>query len=309
MEAKIADLEARKKRLIREKRRNRLKRRFIIFIFLFVCTAVIFTVLKAPFFSVKTIVCVGQETLNEKQIIKIAGAETGANIFSTSVKAMKRRLSENPNIEQSNVRRIYPNKIKIWVRESKAFAFVESGGLLLLVDKNGQIIKVEEQKEGKKAEDLAWLEGFEPKSTKLGEYITDSKNPVHQKTFECIGIMDKLKMLDKVTSISAADLSDIRVDYDNRLYIMLGSYDKMEYKLTFINKVISQNLSEYEKAILDYRGEKLYVGPRTTEESKQAENKVTEEQESPEGIETEKPEPDKPEETGNNGGEKQPEQN
>ncbi len=306
METKITDLEARKKQLIKKKRRNRLKRRFIIFIFLFVCTAVIFTVLKAPFFNVKTIVCVGQETLNEEQIIKIAGAETGVNIFSTSVKAMKRRLSENPNIEQSNVRRIYPNKIKIWVKESKAIAFVESGGLLLLVDKDGQIIKVADQKDSKKADGIARLEGFDPRSTKLGEYIIDSKDPVHQKTFECIGIMDKLKMLDKVTSISAADLSDIKVDYDNRLYIMLGSYDKMEYKLTFINKVISQNLSEYEKAILDYRGEKLYVGPRTAEDPEQAENKEAETAENsegaetvnPEGAETEKPED---EETADNG--------
>ena len=304
VETVIADLQARKKQLIKKKRRNRLKRRFIIFIFLFVCTAVIFTVLKAPFFNVKTIVCVGQETLNEGQIIKIAGAETGVNIFSTSVKAMKRRLSENPNIEQSNVRRIYPNKIKIWVRESKAAAFVESSGLILLADKDGQIIKVVDQKDSKKADGLARLEGFEPKATKLGEYIIDRKDPVHQKTFECIGIMDKLKMLDKVTSISAADLSDIMVDYDNRLYIMLGSYDKMEYKLTFINKVISQNLSEYEKATLDYRGEKLYVGPRTAEEPEQSENKENGAAENSEGTETVNPEgteTEKTEQTENNG--------
>lgn len=282
MTAEVTEFEARKKQLIKKKRRNRLKRRFVIFVFLFVCTGIIFTVLKAPFFDIKSIVCVGQQTLSEEQIVKIAGAQTGVNIFSSSIRAMKRRLSEDLNIEQCNVRRLYPNKIKIWVRESKAFAFAEGGGLLLLVDKNGQIIKIAEKNETDKIQGLARLEEFEPKSTKLGEYITDIKNPVHQKTFECIGILDKLQMLDKVTSISAADLSDIKIDYEDRLYIMLGSYEQMEYKLTFVKKVISQNLSDYEKAVMDYRGKKLYVGPRNQEEphnpedEKESENKATE---------------------------------
>ena len=72
-------------------------------------------------------------------------------------------------------------------------------------------------------------------------------------------------MIDKVTKITASDLSDIRIDYQDRLYILLGSYEQMEYKLTFIKKVISENISEYESALLDYRGKNLYVGSREEE--------------------------------------------
>ncbi len=265
MTAEITDLQKKKKQLIRKKRRNRIKRRLVVFAFLFVCTAIIFTVLKAPFFNVKSILCVGQETLTEEQIIKIAGAKTGANIFSTAVKTMERRLNEDPNIETCNVRRLYPNSIKIWVREANALAYVQSNGLFLFVDKAGQIIKIADQKETEVTKGIARLDGIEPVTTKLGEYIFAADDAVHQKTFECMEILTKLEMIDKVSMISAADLSDIKVDYDERLFIMLGSYEKMEYKLTFVKKVISQNLSDYEKAILDYRGQKLYVGPRTTD--------------------------------------------
>ena len=288
MTAEITDLQKKKKQLIKKKRRNRFKRRLVVFAFLFVCTAIIFTVLKAPFFNVKSILCVGQQTLTEEQIIKIAGAKTGSNIFSTAVKTMERRLSEDPNIETCNVRRLYPNKIKIWVREAKAVAFVESNGLFVFVDKAGQIIKIADKKDSEKTKGVARLDGVEPVSTKLGEYIFAADDPVHQKTLECMDILTKLEMIDKVSMISAADLSDIRVDYDERLLIMLGSYEKMDYKLNFVKKVISQNISDYEKAILDYRGQKLYVGPRTTDKPQQ-ENESgqgTENAESKENAET-----------------------
>lgn len=269
MTAEITELQKKKKQLIKKKRRNRIKRRLVVFAFLFVCMAIIFTVLKAPFFNVKSILCVGQHALTEEQIIKIAGAKTGANIFSTAIKTMERRLNEDPNIEICNVRRLYPNQIKIWIREAKALAYVEYNDLFLFVDKTGQIINVADKKETEKTKGIARLDGIEPVTTKLGEYIFAAADPVHQKTFECMEILTNLEMIDKVSMISAADLSDIKVDYDERLFIMLGSYEKMEYKLTFVKKVISQNLSDYEKAILDYRGQKLYVGPRTEDKPKE----------------------------------------
>lgn len=272
--AGVSEFEEKKRQLIKKKRRNRIKRRMIIFAFLFICIGIIFTVLKAPFFNVKTIVCVGQQELTEEQIIKIAGAKTDVNIFSIGVKNMKSRLAENPAIEESNVRRLYPNKIKIWVRESKAFVYAESGGKYLLADKNGQVLKLLDAGDNGAVTGLARLDKFEPQIVKPGEYIFEQDNPVHKNILECMRVLDKLELLDKVTVIEASDLSDIRIDYQDRLYIMLGDAERLEYKLTFAKKVISENLSEYEKAILDYRGEKLYVGPRVEEEQPIAEEEA-----------------------------------
>lgn len=261
------EFERKKQQLKKKKRRARAKRRFVVFVFLFVCIGIIFTVLKAPVFNVKSIVCVGQDELTEEQIIKIAGAKTDVNIFSTGISAMKRRLAENPAIAECNVRRLFPNKIKIWVRESKPALAIRSGEGFLLADSNGKIIKIVEGKAAEIAESLAKLEEFEPATATLGGSIYKQDDVVHTKTAECVSILAELEMLDKITMISAADLSDIKLDYQDRLYIMLGTYDQMEYKLTFIKKVISESLSEYEKANLDYRGKNLYVGPRVDEDA------------------------------------------
>ena len=265
-----------KKKMTRKKRRIRMKKRFIVFLFLLACSAIILTVLKAPFFNVKTIICVGQQNLTEEQIIEIAGAKLNVNIFSSGVKTMKKNLWANPAIEDCNVRRLFPNKIKIWVRESKAVTCVEVDGLALLCDRDGQIIKVVDARDTEAIGKVARLTEFNPAAKKVGESIIDPQNASHKKTFECVAILNKLEILDKVTAISAENLSDIRLVYDDRLDILLGDYDRMDYKLTFIKKVIQENLSEYEKAILDYRGKNLYVGPRTTAEEEKTDDENAE---------------------------------
>ena len=260
------EFDERKKQLLKKKKKNRLKRRFIVFAFLFICAAVIFTVLKAPFFNIKTIICVGQETLTEEQVIQIAGVKPDANIFSTGVKAMKRRLAGEPRIAECNVRRLFPNKLKIWVREAKTAAYVEGSAGIIHIRETGQIIRITDPKEEKPK--AAKLLDFTPASELLGENVIAEDNAADKIVLECIGLLKDLEMLEKVTSISVADLSDIRIDYEDRLYILLGSYEDIEYKLTFVKKVISENLSEYEKALLDYRGQNLYVGPRENPDEK-----------------------------------------
>lgn len=264
--AEVADFEAKKKQIIKKKKRARAKRRLIVFMFLFVCVGIIFTVLKAPVFNVKGIMCVGQQELSEEDVIRIAGAKTDVNIFTTGVKVMKRNLAENPLIAESNVRRIFPDKIKIWVREAKPVLMAEMGSSIILADKNGQIIKTIEKDRLQDGITVARLEGFESASNVPGESIYKKDDAVHGKISECAEILQRLEMLDKVTMISASDLSDIRIDYEDRLNILLGDYENMDYRLTFVKKVISENLSKYEKAVLDYRGKNLYVGPKDEEQ-------------------------------------------
>jgi|GEM_PF-2558549 len=264
--AEIADSEAKKRQIIKKKKRAKAKRRLIVFLFLFICVGIIFTVLKAPVFNIKGIMCVGQQELSEEDVIRIAGAKTGVNIFTTGVKIMKRNLAENPLIAESNVRRIFPDKIKIWVREAKPVLMAEMGSSIILADKNGQIIKTVEKDRLQDGIAVAKLNGFEPASNVPGESIYKKDDAVHSKISECAEILQRLEMLDKVTMISASDLSDIRIDYEDRLNILLGDYQNMDYRLTFVKKVISENLSKFEKAVLDYRGKNLYVGPKNVEQ-------------------------------------------
>ncbi|MBQ9757797.1 MAG: FtsQ-type POTRA domain-containing protein [Clostridia bacterium] len=261
------ELEQKKRRLMKEKRKQRRKRRVIVFVFLFVCIGIIVAVLKAPFFNIQAVYSVGQSQMSESEILEIAQVKTGVNIFSTNLKIVQKRLSANAEIEESSVRRIFPNKIKISVKEAKPIAYIKNEDKLLFIDKWGKIIKVltEDDEEKPAAPELC---GIQAVSDVPGEQFAASGDARAEVLFGCIPVLSETGLLDKLNYISLADLSDIQLDYENRLYMMLGSYENIDYKLKFVKKVIDENISEYEKALLDYRGDKLYVGRRETPEEK-----------------------------------------
>ncbi len=274
------EFEQKKRELMKKKRKNRAKRRVIVLLFLIVCVGIIFAVFKAPFFNVKTVFCVGQQNMAETEIVKLADVHTGTNIFSVNLRAVKKRLASNPMIAETNVRRIFPNKIKIWVKEAKMVAYVEKDGKYLMLDQNGQIIKVLTGEDAKTAPKAARLSGIEMVSQKPGEYIAAPDDQRAIKLFECMEDLSELEMMDKVNYINFEDLSNIEIDYESRLFMLLGSYEKLDYKLKFVKKVIDDNISEHEKALFDYRGDKLYVGPREeTEESEEKEENATQDKE------------------------------
>ncbi len=264
-EAQNNELEQKKRKLMKEKRKKRRKRRFIVFVFLSVCIGIIVAVLKAPFFNIQAVYSVGQSQMTESEILEIAQIKTGVNIFSTNLKIAQRRLDSNAEIEEAIVRRIFPNKIKISVKEAKPIAYIKKNDKFLFIDGWGKIIKVlgVDDEEKPIAPELF---GVEAVSEIPGEYFAAVGDSRAEVLFDCLPTLSETGLLEKLNYISLADLSDIHLDYENRLYMMLGSYENIDYKLKFVKKVIDDNISEYEKALLDYRGEKLYVGRRETPE-------------------------------------------
>ena len=266
-----------KKEIMRKKRHKiRVKKRLVVFVFIVLCTAVIVTVLKAPFFNIASIECTGQEKLSSEYILSVAKVKTGGNIFSVNVEAAKRSVAAIPAVAEANVQRIFPDKIRITVKECTEAAFVKSGGNLFVIDPKGKIIRAVPDDEAGRPE-ISEILGIAPISEKPGEIISDEKDIVAQQAYECIGLLNELGMLGKVKVIDLRNLSDFRIGYDNRLEIYLGGCENMDYKLKFIRKVIEENISEFEKAKLDYRGDKLYVGALDEEIPVDGENEPAEE--------------------------------
>lgn len=263
-----AETEQKKRELMRKKRKMRMKRRMTVFMFLVICIGIIAAVLKAPFFNIETVYCIGQQNMTEKEILKLADVKTGVNIFTTNIRAITKRLDDNPEIEEATVRRVFPDKIKIRIKEAKPVAYLEMKGRLLLIDSKGKIIKLLSGEEAKTPPPIALIQGIEPVNQKAGGYIAERGDAKAEELFDCIETLSEVEMLDRISSINVQDLSDVQLDYDNRLHILLGDCEKMDYKLKFIKKVISESISDYEKAILDYRGEKLYAESLVEEEEK-----------------------------------------
>jgi hypothetical protein len=259
--ATVSETDDVKRKMLKKKRKNRIKRRMTVFVFLVACIGIIVAVLTAPFFNVKTAYCMGQRNMTEAEMLQMAQIQTGKNIFMGNIRTVQKRLAENPEIAEVRVHRVFPDKIKIEVVEAKPVAYVGYDSQFLMINLDGKIIKVLQDEE---MSGVAKIEGIGVVSTEPGTQIAAEDDARAGKLFECMNVLSQLEMLDKTNYINFADLSDLQLDYENRLFMLLGGYENMEYKLKFCKKVIDDSISEYEKALFDYRSDKLYVGPRET---------------------------------------------
>lgn len=254
--ASDSGLEVRKQQLKKKRKTQRLKRRFYIFMLFFIAIGTVTVLLKAPFFNIREVICVGQERLSEKEILSTARIAEGQNIFLTNISGLKERVAAIPFVSESNARRIFPDKVKIWVREAVPTFAVEKDGKFIICDVNTKVLEVTEENK----DNLCILTISADKEAKPGEQYVDAKEPQGKKLLELIGIMENLDMTKYLNNIDFSDISDIIILYDSRLRIKIGNTNDMEYKLKFINKVINEKISKYEKATVDYTGDKLYVG-------------------------------------------------
>ena len=262
-----------KKALMRKKRRVlKAKRRLAVFAVFFVMVGGAAAVFKAPVFNIKEIVCVGGEKLSEQEIIKASGVKKGSNVFLANIGEIKQRISKIPYVSEYNARRIFPNKIKIWIREAKPAFVVKTGKKYAVCDTGGKVLELAD----KNKEDICELiipDKIEPAA---GKMLGNADDPKFRKITECINLLENINMLKKTNTIDFSDISDIILYYDGRLKIKLGNASELDYKLRFAEKVIRENISDVEKATVDYTGDKLYVGPYDEGEPDAAEEKSAE---------------------------------
>lgn len=262
-----------KKALMRKKRRVlKAKRRLAVFAVFFVMVGGAAAIFKAPVFNIKEIVCVGGEKLSEQEIIKASGVKKGSNVFLANIGEIKQRISKIPYVSEYNARRIFPNKIKIWIREAKPAFVVKTGKKYAVCDAGGKVLELtDKNKEG--ICELVISDKIEPAA---GKPLGNADDPKFRKITECINLLENINMLEKTNTIDFSDISDIILYYDGRLKIKLGNASELDYKLKFAEKVIRENISDVEKATVDYTGDKLYVGPYDESEPVAAEEKSAE---------------------------------
>lgn len=250
----------RQKQQQRKKRKRRKRRRsMLIFLFLVICVSIVAGLFYAPFFNITQAYCVGYETLAEEDILKAAAVPIGANIFQTNVGELKRRVAAIPYVEMSNVRRVFPNKIKIWVRECQPAAYIQLGEQFVVINEDGRVLEL---RADNGAYALPVLSGMDISEAVPG---TSLRETVGSDKFDItIGVLNDLKdagLLERTNQVDMLHLKDIKIRIEDRIDLRIGSHENFAYKLTMINKILADNISAYEKAVFDFRGDKLYVRP------------------------------------------------
>lgn len=268
-----------------------------------------------PAFRVTEVYSEGNQRISQEEIVKKAEVTIGRNVLLQNLSGIKERVSQIPMVEEVKVRRVFPDKIRIWIQERVPAAYLYDGdNSCTVIDIKGRVLEViegkpvaamrefytpvpvekikeeekkEKPKEEEKTEESEELEeppkekqekpeapvvkepkraysvpfvvGLKPHKPQVGKKV-DSKEreklATVQKTFSAL---EDAGILVRSTYMDVTDLSDVILVVENRLEIHMGELRNMEYRAQFLATVIREKISATEKAVMDYRGNDVYV--------------------------------------------------
>lgn len=133
-------IDNREKRPPRKKKRK--KKNYLLRLFLLICFSfLLYLFLSSSVFDIQEITVENSSYYTNEQIISIAGAKTGGNIFASRTSKMKDKLLLDPYIKNAKVSRRLPGKININVQERVEAAYLTYREDYIIIDNEGIVLR------------------------------------------------------------------------------------------------------------------------------------------------------------------------
>ncbi|MCD6319709.1 MAG: FtsQ-type POTRA domain-containing protein [Candidatus Desulfofervidaceae bacterium] len=146
-----------------------------------------------PYFVIKDIQIEGNKSIPTKEITKLVTCQ-GKSLLALNAQKIRHQLSQHPLIKGVEIKRIWPNKMKIVIKEHQIVALAYIENRWWLVDKEGECIPTTTRK----GLDLPVITGL------------SSQNDPHLKT--ALALIDAWSHKQK--SFSLENISEVHVDVD-----------------------------------------------------------------------------------------------
>lgn len=236
---------------VRRRRRKRNMSLYYLMVAVIVILAVIFLTLFV-FFKIETINIEGVTLYSNEQIIGAAGVRKGDNLFRTDIRDIENTLSQMMvYADEVKVRRKLPSTLNITVKEAVPLYNLEQDGRYYIVSESGKILEsgLSAPKEG-----LMLITGYEIKDTSPNVPL-ESKDEMKEKIIDDLKVGIEKNGFDGIESIDVTDRTDIKLNYQNRIEIRLGSSYDISYKLSYTKAVLKSLARTYGDS---YEGTLIY---------------------------------------------------
>ncbi len=210
-----------------KKRRKIMLITSLVLIFSITLTVLSFTV----FFPIKTIKVTSSGRYNSKDIIDSLGVVKGDNLLLSSQSRATKALKEKYiYIESVDFIKKLPFTLEVKVNEYKTYAQFLNNKNYVKVSKDGLVLE-NSQKYTKNA---IVVTGIELEKVTVGTEISfknqEKDKDILEKIKEIREAFDKNEIKD-ITLINLSDMQDIRVTYQDRIVMLLGSSSNLDKKL------------------------------------------------------------------------------
>lgn len=107
----------------------------------------VFHLLIAPRLTLRNVVLRSDLSLTRDEVLALAGLEQGARYFSVDPQEVARRLAGYPAVAKAEVRKVFPDTLRINLQARRALAFLlfqgrDGSSLPLVTDRDGVVMRV-----------------------------------------------------------------------------------------------------------------------------------------------------------------------
>lgn len=237
-----------KKRINYNKHKRFLKGKYgiILLILLFFLVISFFLLLYTDFFLIKEIEVIGNDYVEENEILRTSNLEIGMNIFKFNRSNIENNILMHSFIKDAKLSRYYPDKVSLSVVEREVACIIPfEDGNFLYIDDEGVVM---EKSKSLKTYNNPLITGLDEVSFIIGKPI--EINPVWFKNsiLNTIVILKENELLKEISEIH------IQEDYNLQLYtnagsvINIGDDSILEEKIEFVRAFILQS---QQKVIVD----------------------------------------------------------
>ena len=124
----------------KNKKRKKIKKRKVkygrVFLFLLIVSLIFYLILQVFNFPIKNIYVYNNKSLNDQEIIDIAGISNYPSIFSVSTLQMEKKLEKNIYIKKATIKKRKLSEVDIYIEENYCLYYDSSKNVSILSDKN-----------------------------------------------------------------------------------------------------------------------------------------------------------------------------
>ncbi len=232
-------------------RKRRRHGRNILYYILFALFAVAIGIVLSltVFFKIELIVVEGNTMYQEGAIVNSANVQLGENLFRVDTDQIETTLKNNyPYIEDVQVKRTLPATLTIQITEAVPMGcFLQEDGSYVLISDKGRILQIAA---GTPSQEYLQVSGVAVSGLSPCQYLPEELSEefvMFHYLFEAVDATG-------FTGITAIDLSDtlnMKMVYDDRILIYLGSEGDLVDKLDFARYAIENNIDANFEGTLD----------------------------------------------------------
>lgn len=182
-----------------------------------------------------------------QQIVDASGLDYGDNIFLTRRKAAAKKIVNNfPYIENAEVSFRIPGTMIITLETAIPSYEVKVNDGYAVISAQGRVL----EKSIEPYPNIPLLKGVRVTDTEVGHYINFENDTTRQILAEVIDNINENSVPD-IYGIDISNTANIKLNYDNRITILLGVPEDVGYKLRTAMAIINHQLASTDKGDLD----------------------------------------------------------